>query len=88
MRDLYALFWKHVIPLNPRRVVDESGKKYRVSLLELLWIEKVLQIVFRLRGLGLGDDAIMVRARVVPGLHLSNTAPKCAFGNTVCARGR
>jgi hypothetical protein len=83
MRDLYALFWKHVMPLNPRRVVDESGKKYGVIILELLWIEKVLQIVFRLRGLGIGDAAttldfinelhLLTRLREESVAHLQGT---------------
>jgi hypothetical protein len=90
MRDLYALFWKHVMPLNPRRVVDESGKKYGVIILGLLWIEKVLQIVFRLRGLGIGDDAItldlinelhlLTRLREESVAHLQGT---CVSGDDV-----
>jgi hypothetical protein len=52
VRALYVLFWRHVMPLNPTRVIDSDGTK----LLGMLWLEKAVQIVLRLRQLGISDE--------------------------------
>ncbi len=56
VRTLYVLFWRHVMPLNPTRVIDPDGTKRGIILLGMLWLEKAVQIVLRLRQMGISDE--------------------------------
>ncbi len=68
MRSLYAILVKHVLPLGPTRVISADGKKHGTILLALLQAEKLLQIVFRLQGLGISDPKL--KADLVDEVHL------------------
>jgi hypothetical protein len=41
MRNLYSIFLQHVLPLNPTKVVTESGERHGTIFLSLLYVEKV-----------------------------------------------
>lgn len=56
VRALYVMFWRLVMPLNPTRVIDRDGTKRGIILLGMLWLEKTVQIVLRLRQMGMSDE--------------------------------
>jgi hypothetical protein len=56
VRTLYMLLARHVMPLNPTRVIDPDGTKRGVLVLGMLWLEKAVQIMLRLRQMGLSDE--------------------------------
>jgi len=56
VRTLYVLFWRYIMPLNPTRVIDRDGTKREIILLSMLWIEKAVQIVLRLRQMGISNE--------------------------------
>jgi hypothetical protein len=49
VKTLYVLFWRHVMPMHPTRVIDPDGTKRGIIALGMLWLEKSVQIVLRLR---------------------------------------
>jgi hypothetical protein len=56
VKTLYVVFWRYVLPLNPKRVIDPDGTKRGIIVLGMLWLEKAVQIVLRLRQMGLSDE--------------------------------
>lgn len=57
-KTLYTIYLKYVLPLGPHKVIDEKGKRYGIIVLGMLWLEKVVQMVFRLRDLGIESPEI------------------------------
>jgi hypothetical protein len=55
VRILYAIYLKHILPLNPQRVIDGDGKRYGIIVLGMLWLENFVQVLFRMRDLGIED---------------------------------
>ena len=39
-------------------MIDGEGKRYGIVLLGMLWLEKMIQIIFRLRDLGIESPEI------------------------------
>ena len=68
MHSLYSILLKHVLPLNPQRVINANGEKHGTVLLLLLYVEKLLQIVSRLEGLGISDPKL--KAELIDEVHL------------------
>jgi hypothetical protein len=64
---LYAIYLKHVLPLGPKKVIDGEGKRYGIILLGMLWLEKMIQIIFRLRDLGI--DSPEITNELIDELH-------------------
>jgi hypothetical protein len=56
VKALYSVFLLHVLPLNPKRVIDPDGTKRGIIVLGMLWLEKAVQILFRLRKMGISDE--------------------------------
>lgn len=56
MKTLYQIYWRYVVEMGPKRVVDRNGRKYGVIILAMLWMEKAIQIALRLRRMGIGDS--------------------------------
>ena len=57
-KTLYVIYLKYILPLGPKKVVDGNGKRYGVIVLGMLWLEKMIQIIFRLRDLGIDNPRI------------------------------
>ena len=68
MHSLYAILLKHVLRLSPTRVIGADGKKHGTIVLAQLQAEKLLQIVFRLQGLGISDPGLT--AELIDEVHL------------------
>lgn len=58
VKTLYAIYLKYVLPLGSQRVIDGEGKGHSVIVLGMLWLEKMIQIIFRLRDLGIENREI------------------------------
>jgi hypothetical protein len=56
MKVLYVLYWKYVLELGPKRVIHRNGRKSNVIVLGMLWLEKAIQLVFRLQAMNVVDD--------------------------------
>jgi hypothetical protein len=56
VRTLYILFWRHVLPLNPTRMIQNDGRRRGTILLAMLWIEKSVQLLLRLRQMGMSKE--------------------------------
>jgi hypothetical protein len=54
----YTIYLKYALPLGPQKVIDAEGKRYGVIVLAMLWLEKMIQIIFRLRDLGIESPEI------------------------------
>jgi hypothetical protein len=57
-KTLYTIYLKHVLPLGPHKVIDGEGKRYGVIVLGMIWLEKMIQIIFRLRDLAIESPEI------------------------------
>ena len=68
MHSLYSILLKHVLPLNPQLVINTNGKKHGTIVLSLLYVEKLLQIVRRLEGLGISNPKL--KAELIDEVHL------------------
>jgi hypothetical protein len=60
MKALYVLYWKYVLELGPKRVVYPNGQKHSVIVLGMLWLEKAIQLVFRLKAMGVECDPKLI----------------------------
>lgn len=67
-RALYLVYLKYVLPLNPQKVIDNQGNRYGVIVLAMLYLEKLVQVLFRLRDLGI--DHPETTAALVDELHM------------------
>jgi hypothetical protein len=67
MHSLYSIMLQHVLPLNPKSVLSADGKKNQPVFLLLLWVEKLLQIVFRLEQLGVSNPNL--KAELIDEVH-------------------
>jgi hypothetical protein len=45
------------LPLTPNKVINSEGKSHGTLVLGMLWLEKAVQILFRLRDMGIEDSA-------------------------------
>lgn len=59
MVRLYVLCMKYVVGLGPTKVASKDGRKRTTIMLALLWVQKSLQILFRLRDLGIHDAKLI-----------------------------
>jgi hypothetical protein len=66
-KTLYTVYLTHVLPLGPEKVIDGEGKRYGIILLGMLWLEKMIQIIFRLRDLGI--DSPEITGELIDELH-------------------
>jgi hypothetical protein len=64
MRALYKIYWNYVLPLCPRRVVHPDGHKHGVMILGMLWLEKAIQLVFRLQATDVEFDRKLIEGLV------------------------
>lgn len=55
-KALYVIYVKHVLPLTPNKVINSEGQSYGTLVLGMLWLEKAVQILFRLRDMGIENS--------------------------------
>jgi hypothetical protein len=68
-KTLCTIYLKYVLPLGPKKVIDGERKRYGVIVLGMLWLEKMIQIIFRLRDLGI--DSPEVASELIDELHVA-----------------
>jgi hypothetical protein len=55
MKVIYILYMKYIIALGPTKVLRDDGERKETIFLSFLWVQKSLQLLFRLRDLGLQE---------------------------------
>jgi hypothetical protein len=58
LRHLYLILFGHVLPVGPCKVINAAGERHGTVFLSMLYVEKALQMIFRLEKVGaMGHNA-------------------------------
>lgn len=57
-KAMYVIYLKYILPLTPNKVVNSKGQSHGTLVLGMLWLEKAVQILLRLRDIGIEDRAM------------------------------